>query len=240
MVEIGGFQRVSLMDYPGKITSIIFLTGCNMRCPFCHNAELVMRNYNSLRIYGEDEILEKISEALNFIEAVTITGGEPTLHQDLEEFLLRCKNLGLSVKLDTNGLNPEKTKRIIEKNLVDYIAMDVKSALNPARYSASTGLKHQSLTRNISESIKLIINSGIRHEFRTTVVPGLVSPDDLLEIAASIKGADAYYLQQYNPGKTLDPKLAEVKPYSRNVLDKACARILQSGLVTHCEVRATW
>lgn len=240
MIEIGGFQRVSLIDYPGKITSIVFLTGCNMRCPFCHNGELVMRDYNSLRIYREDEILKKISESLNFIDAVTITGGEPTLHQELEEFLWKCKSLGLYVKLDTNGTNPDKTKRIIEKNLVDYIAMDVKSPLSPAKYSASSGLKYQLLTRNISESIKLIISSGIRHEFRTTAVPGLVSPGDLLEIAASIKGADAYYIQQYNPGKTLDPKFSEVKPYSRNVLDKACTEITQSGMVTHCEVRATW
>lgn len=238
MVEIGGFQRISLIDYPGKITSIIFLTGCNMYCPFCHNGSLVKRDYSSLHIYGEEEILGKLNESKNFIEAVTITGGEPTLQKDLEIFLGKIKKIGLSVKLDTNGLNPYKVEDIIKNGLVDYIAMDIKTSLDNSKYAEATGLKGTSVVSNIIKSINLIINSGITHEFRTTVVPGLVSPSDLISISMAIKGADSYYLQQFNSEKTLDRKLSLVKSYPKNILDKACLEINELGYVGRCEVRA--
>ena len=238
MVEIGGFQRISLMDYPGKITSIIFLTGCNMLCPFCHNGSLVKRDYSSLHIYDEEEILGKLSDSRNFIEAVTITGGEPTLQKDLETFLGKIKKTGLSVKLDTNGLNPYKLSDIIKNRLVDYVAMDIKTGIDNSKYAEATGLKGTSIVSKITKSINIIINSGIMHEFRTTLVPGLVTPSDLISISMAIRGADSYYLQQFNPNKTLDHKLSSVKPYPKNILDNACLEINRLGYVGHCEVRA--
>jgi pyruvate formate lyase activating enzyme len=236
-MEIGGFQRVSLIDYPGKITSIVFLTGCNMRCPFCHNSDLVLRNYGNLTIYAEEEILGKLAKAKGFVEAVEITGGEPTLHKGLLEFMEKCKKLGLLVKLDTNGSNPAIVREILEKGLVDYIAMDIKTELDRNKYKKASGVAGDQTFDNILESIKVIMNSNVDYEFRTTVVPSLVELDDIAKIAKAVVGANAYYVQQFVPGKTLDPLFSKTTPYPTESLVSITEGIKATGLLKKCEMR---
>jgi pyruvate formate lyase activating enzyme len=236
-MEICGFQRVSLIDYPGKVASIVFVSGCNMRCPFCHNSDLALKNYSKLHIYQQDAILRKISESQKFIDGVEITGGEPTLQADLADFISKCKEIGLLVKLDTNGSNPKKLRELIGRKLIDYVAMDIKTELEQGKYSKAMGVSSAAIFKNIEESIDLLLNSGIDYEFRTTVVPGLVTKEDILGIANHINGARAYYLQQYVPNNTLDPKYEDLMPYSDSVLHEACNEIIKKGLVGKCEVR---
>ncbi len=237
-MEICGFQRVSLIDYPGRIASIVFVPGCNMRCPFCHNSDLALRNYGKLNVYREETILRKLHDASRFIDGVEITGGEPTLQQGLVDFIAECKDMGLLVKLDTNGSNPGKLRELLEKKLVDYVAMDVKTALDAGKYTKAIGVSNAAMLKNIDESISLLLNSGIEYEFRTTVVPGLVSAEDLKSIAQRIKGAKAYYLQQYVAHNTLDPSYEKVLPYSDKVLQDACNEIRQEGLIVYCSIRS--
>lgn len=237
MMEIGGFQRVSLIDYPGKITSIVFLTGCNMRCPFCHNSDLVFRNYDNLIIYPEEEILSKLAKSKGFVEAVEITGGEPTLQTGLLEFMEKCKKIGLLVKLDTNGSNPGIVKEILKRGLVDYIAMDIKTELNREKYKKAIGVSGDRMFDNIMESIKLIMNSKVDYEFRTTIVPSLAELGDLEKIARTLEGANAYYIQQFVPGKTLDPRFSKTNPYPIESLVSTAEKIKGTGLLKKCEVR---
>lgn len=237
-VEIGGFQRISLMDYPGKITSIIFVTGCNARCPFCYTSDLVLKNYKKLRIYSEEEVLAKLEEGRKMIEAVDITGGEPTLQEGLEDFIKRCRDLGLLVKLDTNGTNPSLVKDFIRKGILDYIAMDIKTELKEDKYLKALGVSDSGLFTAIKKSIKLIMGSGVDYEFKTTVVPSLVELEDPVKIARQIKGANAYYLQQFLPISTIDPSFMKIKPYSKEELEKISKKITEEKLVKKAEVRS--
>ena len=237
-MEICGFQRISLIDYPGKVASIVFVSGCNMRCPFCHNSDLALRNYSKLHMYDEEEILRSLRESSKFIDGVEITGGEPTLQADLADFIAKCRAMGLLVKLDTNGSNPGKLRELLEKKLVDYVAMDVKTALDAGKYTKAMGVSNDAIFKNIDESIRLLLSSGIDYEFRTTVVPGLVSAEDLKAIAHRIKGAKAYYLQQYVAHNTLDPEYEKVLPYNDKVLSDACDAIRQEKLVVYCSIRS--
>ncbi|MCL5427611.1 MAG: anaerobic ribonucleoside-triphosphate reductase activating protein [Candidatus Marsarchaeota archaeon] len=236
-MEICGFQRVSLIDYPGKVASIVFVAGCNMRCPFCHNSDLALKNYSKLHVYKQETILRKLHDASRFLDGVEITGGEPTLQADLADFMSECKAMGLLVKLDTNGSNPGKLRELLERKIVDYVAMDVKTAPDAGKYTKAAGVGSAAMFKNINESIDLLLNSGIDYEFRTTVVPGLVSAEDLKSIAHRIKGAKAYYLQQYVAHNTLDPSYEKVLPYSDKVLQDACNEIRQEGLVMSCGIR---
>ncbi len=236
-MEICGFQRISLIDYPGKVASIVFVSGCNMRCPFCHNSDLALKNYSKLYVYQQETILRKLRDSGKFIDGVEITGGEPTLQLDLVDFIMQCKEMGLLVKLDTNGSNPRKLKELLDKKLVDYVAMDIKTAPDAAKYSMAIGVNNAAILRNIYESIDLLMSSGIEYEFRTTVVPGLVSTEDLMAIAHRINGAKAYYLQQYTPNNTLDPAYEKLMPFNDSVLIDACAAIKQQGLVQTCGIR---
>ncbi len=237
-MEICGFQRVSLIDYPGKVASIVFVSGCNMRCPFCHNYDLALKNYDNLHVYKNETVLRKLEESSRFIDGVEITGGEPTLQPGLDEFIVRCRKMGLLVKLDTNGSNPLKLRELLENKLVDYVAMDIKAAMDPERYSKAIGVRSEGMLKRIDESINTIIGSGVDYEFRTTVVPGLVSKEDLIGIAKRIRGAKAYYLQQYAPDKTLDPAYERILPYPEEVLRDACDAIKQDGIVQNCWIRS--
>ena len=236
-VEIGGFEAVSLIDYPGMISSIVFFAGCNMRCPFCHNPNLVLRDREHLKMMAPSEALERLSEMSGFIDGVTITGGEPLIQPGIEDFIDHAKSIGLKVKLDTNGLSPDQLQRVIASKMVDYIAMDIKAPLEGCRYEKAAGIPIHSLITRIRRSIDLIKNSGISHEFRTTVVPGIISPDELPAVAEEIKGADAYYLQQFRNKVTFDQKLHSVPPFSAAELESACFKIKGMKLVKHCAVR---
>ena len=204
-MQILGLQKTTLLDYPGHVAATIFLGGCNMRCPFCHNMNLV--NMDSGEQYTQEDILAFLSKRKGVLDGVCITGGEPTIHPELPDFIRSIKNIGLAVKLDTNGTNPQMLSTIIENNLVDYIAMDIKSS--PKLYGITCGVPDISIS-NIKDSIKLIMSSGIDYEFRTTIVSEYHTPEAISEIGQLIQGAKHYYLQsfidsEYVPDHSLSP-----------------------------------
>jgi len=228
---IGGLVKFSLNDYPGKTSAVLFTRGCNFRCPYCHNPELVLPKQ-----YASEICLEKIFSFLKSrkekLDAVVITGGEPTWHTDLPKFLKEIKEMGFLVKLDTNGNNPEILKSIIQEKNIDYIAMDIKAPFEKYTEVSRTLLD----TKKIKKSISLIINSGLPHEFRTTVAKPLTTFDDLRKIAERIKGADNYFLQRFVAGPKLnDQSFSAEISYSENELLAIAAEL--STLVKHCGVR---
>ncbi|MBO4559004.1 MAG: anaerobic ribonucleoside-triphosphate reductase activating protein [Lachnospiraceae bacterium] len=192
-MQIHGFAKLTLLDYPGQIAATIFTGGCNFRCPFCHNAILVL-NPNAQPRIDENEILKELESRKNKLEGVCITGGEPTLCRDLPEFIAKVREMGFLVKLDSNGTNPDMLEDLIGHRLIDFVAMDIKSS--PEGYSKATGLKDMSMD-DIFRSTDLLMQSGIDYEFRTTVVDGIHTADDFKKIGIWLKGAKAYYLQQY-------------------------------------------
>ncbi len=227
---IGGFQKFSLIDYPAKTCAIIFTRGCNFRCPYCHNPELVLPEQFAPAI-PLTEIFAFLEKRRGTLDAVTITGGEPTLHADLIEVITRIKALGYYVKLDTNGSNPEMLADIFDHGLVDYVAMDIKAPLNDYEHIIGKTLNPSVIRR----SIELIIKSGVDHEFRTTVARSLINADDLQKIAQAIKGAKRYYIQKFRPGKTNDTKLVDKHPFTDQQLRDIAQQIsVQVGL---CEIR---
>ncbi|MGB9763077.1 MAG: anaerobic ribonucleoside-triphosphate reductase activating protein [Minisyncoccia bacterium] len=204
----GGFQKTTLVDYPGKIAATVFTLGCNFRCPYCHNLELVLPELIEKQPkISEEEVLNFLKERKGLLEGLCITGGEPTLHYDLISFLEKVKSLGYLVKLDSNGSRPEILKELFEKKLIDYLAMDVKTSLE--KYHLVT--LNQIPVEDILTSIKLIKDSGIDYEFRTTVAPEIVTKEDILKIVDLIKPARAYYLQIFKGIKTLDPRFTQLK-----------------------------
>ena len=207
---IGGFQKVSLIDYPGKISSIIFTQGCNFSCVYCHNKELININNSTENTYKEKEIIDFLKQRTKKIDAVVITGGEPTLQKDLIPFMKQIKELDFLVKLDSNGTNPDVLKEAINSKLVDYIAMDIKAPLE--KYSSIT--KTNVDIEKIKESINLIKNSGIQHEFRTTVLKSLLTEQDILSINSLTSGANLFTLQKYVPSKDLEKELGVQVNYS--------------------------
>ncbi|HSA06947.1 MAG TPA: anaerobic ribonucleoside-triphosphate reductase activating protein [Candidatus Gastranaerophilales bacterium] len=205
---IGGFQKFSLLDYPGKISSIIFTQGCNFACSYCHNKELIRtKQYNN--IVTPEEILSFLKERRKKIDAVVITGGEPTLQPDLISFIKQIKTLGFLVKLDTNGSNPDVLKEIIKTNCVDYIAMDIKAPFEKYFFV----IKKEIDTEKIKKSMDLIKNSGIKHEFRTTVLKSLLSEEDIIQIK-HLAGESKLSPQKYIPSKNLEWELGRQTNYS--------------------------
>jgi len=200
-MKIGGFLPFSLIDYPGCISAVIFTQGCNFRCPYCHNPELVdpMRFHECL---DEGAILSFLEKRRGQLDGVTITGGEPTLQSDLLTFIRIIKGMGYTVKLDTNGTNPEILQQLIAENLTDYIAMDVKGPLNS--YARIAGVPV--VLNDIRRSIAIITHASVAYEFRTTVVPSLLGEEDLRQVTTLIKGARSYILQSFQPHKTLDSR----------------------------------
>lgn len=190
---INGFQKMTLLDFPGKVACTIFTAGCNMRCPFCHNASLVTDIDNSLNM-PEEEILSYLSKRQGLLDGVCITGGEPLLQKGIEDFIAKIKALGYAVKVDTNGCFPEKLKRIVEKGLVDYVAMDIKNQF--AKYGETVGIEDFDLAP-VKESIDFLISSGIDFEFRTTIVKEIHTVEDIAVLSSEIKGAKKYFLQNF-------------------------------------------
>ncbi len=213
-MQIGGLQKVSLMEYPGKISAIAFTQGCNFRCPYCHNPELVDPD-----MYGEclseEEVVSFLERRKGKLEAVTITGGEPTIHHDLIDFIKCIRKIGYLVKLDTNGSYPEVLEQLIRSRLVDYIAMDMKGPLH--KYKMVTKSKID--VDKIRQSIEMIMKSGVPYEFRTTIPKSLLQEDDLLEMGKILRNASCYILQQFVPTKTLDKQFLKHKAYSQEEME---------------------
>ena len=189
---IKGLQKLTLLDYPGKMACTVFTAGCNFRCPFCHNASLVT-NIDEERI-SEEEFFSFLQKRQGVIDGVCITGGEPTLQPDLKAFIKKIKDLGYSVKLDTNGYRPEALKDIVNSGLVDYVAMDIKNS--QSKYALTCGLDTLDIAK-INESVEFLKSDKVDYEFRTTIVKELHSEDDIQDIVYWIKGAKKYYLQGF-------------------------------------------
>ena len=188
-----GFQKLTLLDYPGKVAATLFTAGCNFRCPFCHNASLVTHIENS-ETYTEDEVLNVLKKRQGVLDGVCLTGGEPLLQNGVGEFLSRVKSLGYAVKLDTNGSFPDKLKSLVESGIVDYVAMDIKNAKE--KYAATAACERFSLAA-IEESVDFLMTSGIDYEFRTTVVKGIHEIQDIEKIGLWIQDAEKYFLQNF-------------------------------------------
>lgn len=207
-MQIGGIQKTSLLDYPEKISTIVFTKGCNFHCGYCHNPELFLSNTG--QALNASDFLEFLKSRQGKLDAVVITGGEPCLQKDLKEFILEIKKPGFLVKLDTNGSFPEVLEEVLP--CVDYVAMDIKANLE--KYQAITRSKID--TAKIQKSINLIMNSGVDYEFRTTVVKSQLGIEDFLKISEMIKGAKKYYLQKFLPTKLLNPEFEKETTYSDN------------------------
>ena len=202
-MNIGGLQKVSLIDYPGKISAIIFTQGCNFRCPYCHNPGLVDPKLYKPCLFPKD-ILDFLAHRRGKLDAVTITGGEPTLQEDLIPLIQKIRKMGFAVKLDSNGSRPAVLDRLLKEKLLDFIALDIKAPLD--KYSQV--VKVQMDTGAIAQSVRLVIQSKIPQEFRTTVVKSMLTQKDILAIAKEIAGAKCYVLQRFQPAQTLDPEFA--------------------------------
>jgi pyruvate formate lyase activating enzyme len=230
-MKIGGLQKTSLIDFPGKISCIIFTQGCNLRCPYCHNPELVLPE-SFLPPLDMGEIVSFLEKRKGYLDGVSITGGEPCLYgKGLLSFAKRLKKMGYLVKVDTNGTFPDVIKKAVEDKLFDYIAMDVKGPLE--RYEVVAGVKVD--VKNIERSIDLIKNSGLGYEFKTTVVKELLPVKDFENIGALIKGANLYYIQKFIPTKAVDPKSLSYHTYSDDELETIRGIMLQ--YVRECYVR---
>jgi pyruvate formate lyase activating enzyme len=232
-MEIGGIQKSTLLDYPGKVACTIFTLGCNFRCPFCYSAELVLpEKIKEQPRLSEKEVFDFLESKKGLLEGVVICGGEPTLHEDLPIFLRKIKEMGFLVKLDSNGSNPEKVKKLIEDGLVDYVAMDVKAPKD--RYGELIGGVNVDVSR-MAETIEILKGSDIDFEFRTTVVPGLLKKEDVIKIARWIGPGVKYYLQNFRAEKTIDPKFEDIKPYPDEYMIET--KKAAAPFVEVCEIR---
>ena len=201
-MDIGGLQKNSFIDYPGRVAAVVFTQGCDWRCPFCHNASLVVPRFYGPLIPVED-VMRFLRDRRGKLDGVVVSGGEPTLQSDLPEFLAEIKALGFEVKLDTHGGRPEVLRELLKQNLLDYVAMNIKAPL--AGYNAATGARPD--TEAIRSSIWIVKNSGIDYEFRTTAIPGIHTYQEMKEIGSLVHGAKRYVVQAFRSEHTLNPHL---------------------------------
>ena len=215
---IKGLQKTTLLDFPGKVACTVFTGGCNFRCPFCHNASLVISPDFS-DVISEDEFFSFLKKRSSILDGVCVSGGEPLLQKDIEDFLQKIKDIGLAVKLDTNGSFPERLNSILARGLVDYVAMDIKNSKE--KYSLICGTDVD--TEKISESISILTSGSIPYEFRTTVVKEFHTPQDIEDMTKWISGAERYYLQSFkDSGDIISGGLSAYTPDEmRSLLDIA-------------------
>ena len=230
-MRIVGLMKTTLLDYPGKVASTVFTGGCNFRCPYCHNGDLVLK-HSEMESYSHEEIFDHLNKRKCTLGGVAITGGEPTLQKDLPEFIQEIKAMGLNVKLDTNGTNPTMLADLIDKELVDYVAMDIKHS--KARYNEVACMKNFDIAP-IEESVQLLLSSDIDYEFRTTVVRELHTMDDFKAIGEWISGAKAYFLQPYKESEQVIQKGCST--YSSSEFDDIVA-VLKGYNIGNVDVRA--
>lgn len=226
-MTIGGIQKFSTVDYPGYTVASIFTIGCNMRCGYCHNPELVLPEQYAGTI-PEEEIFEFLEKRRGLLDGVAISGGEPTMQEDLPDFIRRCKKMGFLVKLDTNGTNPGVLRELLQENLVDFVAMDIKGPLEKYSQIAARPIDIDA----IRESIDLI--RMIPHEFRTTIVRGQLVPEDFESIGQLVHGADRFALQYFVPGTTVSPQFNKRESFTKQEMDQA--RDIMSRHVQECVV----
>jgi len=220
---IGGWEKSTLLDYPGKIAATVFTSGCNFKCPFCQNPELVDLKMIARHPRIKEKILfDFLKSRKGLLDGVCLTGGEPTIQPDLIDFVGKIKKMDFLVKLDTNGSRPGILEKLYEEKLLDFVAMDIKTSLD--RYSEATNREID--TGDIKKSVDLIKNSGVEYEFRTTVAPGLVDEQEMEQIGRWLKGAKRFVLQQFRTEKTLDLSYQKLTPYSNEKI-KELSQIAQ-------------
>ncbi|KPJ71870.1 anaerobic ribonucleoside-triphosphate reductase activating protein [Parcubacteria bacterium DG_74_3] len=214
-MEIGGLQKLTLIDYPRKIACTVFLTGCNFLCPWCYAREFVLpEEIKKQPKISEKEFFQFLKERKGLLEGVVLCGGEPTIHHKLPTFIKKIKKMNYLVKLDTNGSNPKMMGKLISEKLIDYVAMDVK--LPKERYSQV--FSKNAKIKDIEESIKILKKGKVDYEFRTTIVPTIHKKEDIIKIVRWIKPAKRYFLQNFRPEKTIDPFFETIKPYPESYL----------------------
>jgi len=215
-MKFGGFQKTSLIDFPNRISSILFTLGCNLRCPFCYNGRLIIDPKPPF--LSEEDALKILRSRKKYVNAVVITGGEPTLNSDLPDFVQRLKNESFAVKLDTNGFLPN----VLEKCLpsLDYVAVDFKTSLEKYRLLGAVD------TQNLVRSIELLKNGNVDYELRNTVTPIIVTEDDIPKMGETVRGTKRFVFQQFNPSEALDEKFRSLKPYPPEVI-KSFADIMK-------------
>ena len=231
----GGLEKMTLIDYPGKIACMVYTIGCNFRCPYCHNPELVDETVETK--ISEAEVFAFLERRKTMLDAVVITGGEPTMHgQKLLNFIHKIKAMGFLVKLDSNGTNPDFLKKAIEQGLVDYIAMDIKSPLSKYSQTVARPVDVAAIRKSIHLLILLPPVSPIKYEFRTTVVKSMLSHADFEEIGREIRGAHNYFLQKFVPTKILNPQFMKKVTYSDHEFE--IIRKQMNRYVKNCSIRS--
>jgi pyruvate formate lyase activating enzyme len=213
LVEIKGIEKFSSRDFPGHISSTVFFGGCTFRCPYCHNSQLVLEP-ETIQSMAPDYFLSYLDGRKGWLEAVCFTGGEPLLHEDVEDLIRVVRERGLLVKLDTNGSFPDRLEALLALGLIDWVAMDVKAPLERYREVTRSTIDLEKIVR----SADLLRASSVRHTFRTTVVPGFVGKEDVVKVGEWLSGAGSYLIQQFVPQTTIDPAFMEIKPFSRTEL----------------------
>jgi len=210
---IGGYQKVSLIDFPGVVSAIVFLRGCNFMCSYCHNPELIFADGETV---SEEDFFSMLAENRHMLDGVCVSGGEPCLQSELPEFLSKLKKLGLKVKLDTNGSVPEMLSRVLREELVDYVAMDIKSSWE--NYSRVARLT--SAADKVKNSLSIIYEEGVDCEFRTTIFPGVHTIQDFISIAGYLEPKSKYFIQNIKRDKTLEPIFAEQDLFADEVANE--------------------
>lgn len=211
-MNISGIQKLTLLDFPGRLACTVFTTGCNFRCPFCHNASLVLPGKGEH--IDTEQVISFLKKREGILEGVCITGGEPCFQDGIEEFIQEVRSMGFLVKLDTNGSFPEKLSSLLEKKLLDYVAMDIKTSKE--NYLRVCGIKNERLLQNVIESVEILKKSSVEHEFRTTTAKELQTSDDFERIGEWLKGEKRYFIQQYRADGELIGE--ELTPYEKEEL----------------------
>ncbi|TDO94706.1 pyruvate formate lyase activating enzyme [Halanaerobium saccharolyticum] len=216
-MRLAGLQKTSVIDFPDQISAVVFTQGCNFHCSYCHNSQLIpLKLPSGKELMPESYFFGFLEQRQNLLDGVTITGGEPLLQSDLKDFLFKIKNdYNLLIKLDTNGSNSSELKKLMEADLIDYLAVDLKFS-----WSNYKQLAPEALVSEIKSSVELIIDSNLDYEFRTTVVPSLHDKEELEKIAQQIKGAEKYFVQNFRPVNTLDPGLKDQRSFAPSELEK--------------------
>lgn len=218
-MTFSGFEKTDLINYPGLVASTVFTCGCNFRCPYCHNPEFVIQGSDETYFgesYTEEEILAYLTKRRALLDGLVISGGEPTLHKDLAPFMRRVKDMGYKIKLDTNGSKPAVLKDLISQGLVDYVAMDIKAPLEKYHLLGFTDTEAISMSIDILEGLDDLVD----HEFRTTCPKSILDVSDFAKMADLIGQKAKWYLQPFNPKKTLDPSYNEESSYSSEELEE--------------------
>lgn len=234
MVDIKGFLKSSFVDWEGKISAVIFLPGCNLRCPWCYNIDLI-ENPEKIETIPWAIVRNYLERSKTFIDGVVISGGEPTIHADLPELCRKIRAAGFSIKIDTNGTNPEMIQSLIDEKLIDFVAVDVKHQLDPEKYSRAIGLLADEFLKKVKKTISILMTAGVPYEFRTTVVPNIHSIDDIRNISRYLGVCKAYIIQPYKSAETLNPKCSNMKEFD-NLELMSFVRIAQK-VIPHARKR---